>query len=157
MAEKKPTNAHPPKRRQHRRQHRRLTETHRDSPRLHRDSAEGCHRDSPRLTETHRDSPRLFGTLSMGFPFFVVVFGAGRNFFHIYQRFWPYLSLFGSFGCEFPMLLSFEAVISAEISGTMVFLFLPCTFRDILARIRQQSQHFSAVSLTSVGFWDCLL
>ena len=75
----------------------------------------------------------------MGFPFFVDLFGAGRGLFVICQRFWFHLSLFGSFGCELPLFLSFAAVISAEISGTMVFCFFPCTFRDILARIKQQS------------------
>ena len=59
----------------------------------------------------------------MGFPFLLLFLGLAGFFFDICQRFWPYLSLFGSFGCELPMFLSFEAVISAEISGTIVFCF----------------------------------
>ena len=131
MAEKKPTKAHPPKRRQHRR----LTETHRDSPRLtetHRDSTEApprgateTHRDSPRLTETYRD---CLGPSRWVFLFLLLFLGLAGFFVVICQRFWPYLSLFGSFGFEVRMFLSFEAVISAETSGTMVFCSCPVRF-----------------------------
>ena len=148
MAEKKPTKAHPPKRRQHRRlteTHRdspRLTETHRDSPRLHRGSAEGCHRDSPRLTETHRDSPRLTETvwdLLDGFSFFCCCFWGWQGFLL------SFVSVSGLI-CHCLGRLGLKSLCFCHLKQSsqqrhqeLWCLFLPCTFRDILARIKQQS------------------